>query len=154
MKNQNQNKQQNQKQPPTFKQSFRKALMGFVTMLPMVIAVVGLVAIFKTYITPEMLSTLFGHGRVADIAIGTLTGAASSGQGAISYVIGEGLLAQGVSVYAVSAFILAWVTLGFIQLPAEASVFGVRFTVWRNVLTLISTVAVSYLAVATTGALS
>jgi uncharacterized membrane protein YraQ (UPF0718 family) len=128
--------------------------MGFVAMLPMVIAVVGLVAIFKSYITPEMLSTLFGHGRVADIAIGTLTGAVSSGNGALSYVVGEGLMDQGVSVYAVSAFILAWVTLGFVQLPAEASVFGVRFTVWRNVLTLMSTVAVSYLAVMTTGALS
>jgi uncharacterized membrane protein YraQ (UPF0718 family) len=154
MKNQKQNKKPNQKQAPTFKKSFLKALMGFVAMLPMVIAVVGLVAIFKSYITPEMLSTLFGHGRVADIAIGTLTGAVSSGNGALSYVVGEGLMDQGVSVYAVSAFILAWVTLGFVQLPAEASVFGVRFTVWRNVLTLMSTVAVSYLAVMTTGALS
>ncbi len=144
----------NQNQPPSFKQSFRKALMSFASILPMIAAVIGLVALFKTYVTPEMLSHLFGHGRVSDIAVGTLVGAASSGQGAISYVIGEGLLAQGVSVYAVSAFILAWVTLGFIQLPAEASVFGVRFTVWRNVLTLISTMAVSYLAVMTTGALS
>ena len=149
------NKQkQNYKQSPTIKRSFLKALLGFASMLPMIVAVVGLVSIFKAYITPEMLATLFGHGRIADIAIGTLTGAASSGQGAISYVIGEGLLDHGVSVYAVSAFILAWVTLGFIQLPAEASVLGVRFTVWRNLLTLVSTVAVSYLAVATTGALS
>jgi len=128
--------------------------MGFVSMLPMVIAVVALVALFKSYVTPQMLSTLFGHGRGADIAIGTLTGAVSSGNGALSYVIAEGLLDQGVSLYAVSAFVLAWVTLGFIQLPAEASVFGVRFTVWRNLLTLISTVAVSYLAVVTTGVLS
>ena len=143
-----------QKQPLTFKQSFLKAVMGFLSMLPMIVAVVALVAVFKSYVTPEMLSTLFGHGRVADIAIGTLTGAVSSGNGALSYVIGEGLLDQGVSLYAVSAFVLAWVTLGFIQLPAEASVFGVRFTVWRNLLTLISTVAVSYLAVVTTGVLS
>ncbi len=138
----------------TFENAFFKALLGFVSILPMVIAVVGLVAIFRTYVTPEMLSTLFGHGRVADIAVGTLVGAASSGQGAISYVIGEGLLDHGVSVYAVSAFILAWVTLGFVQLPAEASVFGLRFTVWRNLLTLVSTVAVSYLAVVTTGIVS
>lgn len=138
----------------TFRNSFFKALRGFVSILPMVIAVVGLVAIFRTYVSPEMLSALFGHGRAADIAIGTLAGAVSSGNGALSYVIGEGLLDHGVSVYAVSAFMLAWVTLGFVQLPAEASVFGLRFTVWRNLLTLVSTVAVSYLAVVTTGIIS
>ncbi len=137
------------KQPPSLRQAFLKAVLGFVSMLPMVIAVTGLVALFKSYVTPEMLSRLFGHGRAADIAIGTLTGAVSSGNGALSYVIGEGLLDHGVSVYAVSAFVLAWVTLGFVQLPAEVSVFGLRFTVWRNLLTLLSTVAVSYLAVVT-----
>ena len=39
--------------------------------------------------------------------------------------------------------------LGFVQLPAEASVFGVRFTFYRNILTLISTILVAYLTVVT-----
>ncbi len=143
-----------EKQPLTFKQSLIKATLGFVSILPMIIAVVGLIAIFKSFITPEMLSKLFGHGAAADISIATLAGAISSGNGALSYVIGKGLLDNGVSIYAVSAFILSWVTLGFVQLPAEASMLGVKFTAIRNILTLISTVLVSYLAVVITGWLS
>ncbi len=142
------------KQTVTFKQSFKKAVMGFVSVLPMIVAVIGLVALFKSYITAQMLSTLFGHGKVADIAIGTLTGAISSGNAALSYVIAKGLLSNGVSLFAVSAFVLAWVTLGFVQLPAEVSVFGARFTTIRNILALIGTIIVSYLAVVTTGYIS
>ena len=97
---------------------------------------------------------LFGKSAFLDTLAGTFVGAISVGNGMISYVIAEGLLEHGVSVYATAAFILAWVTLGFIQLPAEASVFGVRFTIYRNILTLISTILVAYLTVITVGALS
>ena len=76
------------------------------------------------------------------------------GQGMISYVVAEGLLEQGVSHYALSAFILTWITLGFVQLPAEASVFGLKFTFYRNVLTLLSTIIIAYATVLTVGALS
>lgn len=116
----------------------------------MIIAVVGLIGLFQTYVTANMLSTLFGYSAFSDIIVGTFAGAVSSGNGAISYVIAEGLQSQGVSVYALSTFILAWVTLGFVQLPAEVSVFGLKFTSYRNILTLLSTIIVSYLAVITT----
>jgi hypothetical protein len=51
--------------------------------------------------------------------------------------------------YAVTAFILSWVTLGFVQLPLEAKVLGTRFTLYRNILALIGTVLVSLATVAT-----
>ena len=142
-------KQQNN--TPTIKKAFINALRNFISTLPMIIAITGLVGLFQTYITPSVLSTLFGFSNISDIFIGTFTGAVSSGNGAVSYVIAEGLKAQGVSVYALSAFILAWVTLGFIQIPAEASIFGIRFTLIRNILALISTIFISYLAALTTG---
>ena len=139
---------------PTFKKAFSKALMGFISITPMLIAVMGLVGLMQIYVTPDILSTFFGHGSLADTLVGTLAGAISMGQGMISYVVAEGLMEQGVSYYALSAFILAWVTLGFVQLPAEASVFGLKFTFYRNVLTLISTVIIAYATVLTVGALS
>jgi len=124
--------------------------MSFISILPMIIAVTGLIGLFQVYVTTDMLSTLFGYSTVSDIIVGTFAGAVSSGNAAISYVIAEGLQSQGVSVYALSTFVLAWVTLGFVQLPAEASVFGLKFTSYRNILTLLSTIFISYLAVITT----
>ena len=151
MKNSNKIKSQ---ETPTLKKAFTKALISFISITPMLIAVMGLVGLMQIYLTPEILSTFFGHGSLADTLVGTLAGAVSMGQAMISYVIAEGLMEQGVSLYALSAFILAWVTLGFVQLPAEASVFGLKFTFYRNILTLISTIIVAYATVLTVGALS
>lgn len=118
-------------------------------MMPMLLGVIGFIGIMQTYITPDMLSGLFGYGVVADIGTGTLMGAISAGNPAVSYIISEELLTQGVTLYAVTAFILAWVTLGIVQLPAEASVFGLRFTLFKNILTLLSTMLVAYFTVIT-----
>lgn len=149
----NSNKRKNQ-ETPTLKKAFTKALISFISITPMLIAVMGLVGLMQIYVTPDILSTFFGHGSLADTLVGTLAGAISMGQAMISYVVAEGLMEQGVSLYALSAFILAWVTLGFVQLPAEASVFGLRFTFYRNVLTLLSTIIVAYATVLTVGVLS
>ncbi len=141
----------NQQNTPNIKKAFINSVRNFISTLPMIIAITGLIGLFQTYITPSMLSNLFGFSDISDTLIGTFTGAISSGNGAVSYVVAQGLQDQGVSFYALSAFILAWVTLGFVQIPAEASIFGIRFTIIRNILALISTIVISYLAVITTG---
>ncbi len=147
MKQNNNIKNKQQDKQPTVKKAFLNATKGFVSIFPIILAVIGLIGLSQVYITSEMLSTLFGFSSFLDTIIGTLIGAISSGNGAISYVVAQGLQEQGVSLYALSSFILAWVTLGFVHLPAESSVFGVRFTVYRNILTLISTILIIYLTI-------
>jgi len=134
---------------PTFKKIFINSILSFASLSPMIVAVIGLVAIFQTYVTADMLSKFFGHGIVLDIFDGTFIGAISSGNGAIAYVVANGLKHQGVSIYALIAFILAWTTLSFTQLPAEASVFGIKFTAYRNILTFLCTLFIAYLSVTT-----
>ncbi|MEA2050426.1 MAG: permease [Campylobacterota bacterium] len=134
-------------------QAILKSINSFASILPMLLGVVGLISILQVYTTPEMLSKLFGYNTISDISIGTFVGSISSGNPAMSYVIAEGLLNEGVSLYAITAFILAWVTLGIVQLPAEASVFGIKFTVYKNILTLLSTMIISFLTIITLGIL-
>ena len=143
------NKKNNEKM--TLQLAFKKALENFLSMTPMLLGVIGFVAILQTYVTPDILAHLFGYGQLSDIFTGTFIGAISSGNPAISYIISEQLLNQGVSLYALSAFILSWVTLGIVQLPAEVSVFGLKFTFYKNILTLLSTMLVAYLTVLTLG---
>ena len=131
------------------KTALKKSLMNFISMTPMLLGVIGLVGIMQTYVTSEMLSSLFGYSTSTDIFTGTFIGAISSGNPAVSYIISDGLLKEGVSYYAVTAFILAWVTLGIVQLPAEVSVFGLKFTFYKNLLTLLSTMMVAYLTIIT-----
>ena len=51
-----------------------------------------------------------------------------------SYVLGGELLEHGVSLAAVTAFLVAWVTVGSIQLPAEMLMLGRRFSLYRNLI--------------------
>lgn len=120
-------------------------------MSPMLLGVIGLVGILQIYVTPDMMGSAFGNGLFIDTLIGTFAGAISSGNPAVSYLVGGELIEEGVSLYAITAFILSWVTLGFVQLPAEAAVLGFRFTLYRNLLSLIATVIIAIATVATVG---
>jgi uncharacterized membrane protein YraQ (UPF0718 family) len=141
----------NNKQKPPFIQVLKKAAFGFLSMLPMLLGVIGLVGIMQVYVTPEMMASVFGKGILSDTLIGTFTGAISSGNPAISYLVGGELLEEGTSLYAVTAFILSWVTLGFVQLPAEATALGLRFALYRNLLSLIATIMIAIATAVTVG---
>jgi len=56
---------------------------------------------------------------------------------------------EGVSLFTVTAFIAAWVTVGVIQLPIEASILGKRFALTRNVLSYIFAILVTIATVIT-----
>ena len=130
-----------------------KSGLAFLSMAPLLLGVIGLVGLFQVLVTPRMLASLFRDNPLFDTLIGTLSGAAGTGNPMVSYVIGGEMLGQGVSLYAVSALILSWVTLGFIQLPAEVEVFGGRFTLYRNLLAFFFTMLIAVLTTLTVQAL-
>jgi uncharacterized membrane protein YraQ (UPF0718 family) len=141
----------NDKEKPSFSKVLKKAAFGVIEMSPMLLGVIGLVGIMQIYITPQMMASAFGNGIFIDTIIGTFSGAISSGNPAVSYLVGGELLEEGTSLYAVTAFILSWVTLGFVQLPAEAAALGFRFTLYRNLLSLVATIIIAIATAATVG---
>jgi len=115
----------------------KNTLGTLMMVMPMLFSVIALAGLFETLVTPEMIQSIFKGSLVTDTLLGTGIGAVSVGQPFLSYVIGGELLDEGVSLYAVTAFILSFVTLGLIQLPLEWSLFGTRFTLLRNILSFI-----------------
>ncbi|WP_457573726.1 permease [Desulfolithobacter sp.] len=134
-------------QKPTLVQALKKSALTFGSMAPMFLGIMGLVGLFQVLVSPENLAALFRGNPLLDTLTGTVAGAVASGNPVVSYLLGGELQQQGISLYAVTAFILSWVTLGFVHLPVEAAVLGRRFTVCRNVLAFVFTV---FIAVATT----
>lgn len=124
-------------QKPSFLKVLQKSSLSFLAMTPLLLGTIGLVGMFQVLVTPKMLTSMFRGNPLFDTVTGTLSGAVAAGNPIVSYIIGGELLSQGVSLYAVSAFLLSWITLGFIQLPAETEVFGGRFTLYRNILAFI-----------------
>ena len=130
-----------------FKKELKRAGIAVIGMMPMIVAILGLLGLMESFVSKEMLTSLFTGDAVTDTLVGTLTGAVAVGNAMVSYILGGELLHQGISLYAVTAFVLAWVTLGVVQLPAEAEVFGLRFTVYRNLLAFVFTLLVAIVTV-------
>ena len=125
------------------KTAFVNTFKTLTMVMPMLLSVIGLMGLFETLVTPEMIQSVFKGSMLGDTLIGTGVGAISVGQPFLSYAIGGELLDDGVSLYAVTAFILSFVTLGLIQLPLEWSLFGTHFTVLRNILSFIFALLIS-----------
>ena len=80
-------------------------------------------------------------------------GSVLAGNPVTSYVLGGELLTQGVNLVAVTAFLVAWVTVGFVQLPAESMMLGKKFAISRNILSFIFSIIVAIITVFLVGIL-
>ena len=137
------------KEKNNIKDAFNKSLKGFLSMFPMLLAILLLLGIFDVYITKDILLSFFISDNFVNTITGTLLGGVLTGNPMISYILGGELTDAGVSLYAVTAFILSWVTIGLVQLPAEVEIFGLRFTFYRTLFTFITTILVSLATVLT-----
>ncbi|MGM0442096.1 MAG: permease [Elusimicrobiota bacterium] len=92
------------------------------------------IGLFKVFITRRTITALFTGSIVKDTLIGNIFGSISAGNPITSYIIGGELLNKGVSLFAVTAFMISWVTVGIIQFPAESVILGRKFAVVRNII--------------------
>jgi hypothetical protein len=99
---------------------------------------------------PDQISTgLFGNGDIIDTLLGASIGSIAAGHPLASYLLGGELLGGGVSLIAVTALVVTWVTVGIVQLPAEALLLGTRFAVYRNIISFIAAISIAFLTVYT-----
>jgi predicted Fe-Mo cluster-binding NifX family protein len=129
--------------------ALKRSGMQLVNLLPVFVGVVLLIGLFNALISKDLLSSLFSGNALLDTLFGTGLGSILAGNPLNSYVIGGELLEQGVSLYAVTAFIAAWVTIGLVQLPAEMAALGNKFALIRNALSMVLCIAISILTVVT-----
>ncbi len=119
------------------------ALRQLVNMLPIMIGIVLLIGLFNTFITKKMLANVFSGNPGIDIFLGACFGSVFTGNPINSYIIGGELLKYGVSATTVTAFMIAWVTVGLIQLPAESAALGRRFAFIRNIVSFFMAIIVA-----------
>ena len=112
--------------------------------LPNILAVVLLSGFFIEFVPLAQISEFLGGGLLADGLVGAGIGSISIGNPLISYVLGGELLDQGVSLLAVTALLVSWVTVGSTQLPAEIQTFGVRFALLRNGVSFVFALVIAF----------
>ncbi len=71
-------------QRPLFLKILMKSGLAFLSMAPLLLGVIGLVGLFQVLVTPRMLASLFRDNPLFDTLVGTLSGAAGTGNPMVS----------------------------------------------------------------------
>jgi len=116
---------------PKILTAFKKAFRGMLRSLPLIVIVVLLISLLKTFIATDSLVRFFGYSIFIDTLLGAGLGSILAGNSINSYIIGSELLSAGVPFAAVASFLAAWVIVGIAQLPAEVAQLGIRFALLR-----------------------
>ncbi len=119
----------------------------FIALLPMLLGVVLLIGLFNAFVSKQFLASIFSGNVALDTLWGACFGSILSGSPINSYVIGGELLKYGISLFAVTAFIITWVTVGLVQMPAEIAALGRRFALLRNGLSFILAIPIAIITV-------
>jgi uncharacterized membrane protein YraQ (UPF0718 family) len=135
--------------PRSWRASAARAVRSFANTLPIVIGMLLLTSLLTTLVPQGSLERLFGRGEVWDVIVAVTLGSLAAGHPLAGYVLGGELLARGVSLVAVTALLVSWITVGVVQLPAEALLLGRPFAIVRNLWCLVFAIAIAYLTVGT-----
>ena len=125
----------------------RSSAKQFVNMLPILVGVVLLIGLFNAFVSKDFLASIFSGNMALDTIWGACFGSILAGNPINSYVIGGELLKYDISLFAVTALIITWVTVGLVQLPAEIAALGKRFAFLRNGLSFILSIPIAILTV-------
>jgi len=127
------------------KDSAQKTWNAIKKSTPILIGVLLLIALIIEAIPKNYYGKVFTGHNLLDPIIGSVFGSIAAGNPLNSYIIGGELMDQGVSLVAVIAFILSWVTVGIVQLPAESIMLGRKFAIYRNFFSFLSAIVIAIL---------
>ncbi|MBW2056487.1 MAG: hypothetical protein JRJ26_03215 [Deltaproteobacteria bacterium] len=133
------------------KQAFTRTIRSLKRSAPILLGVLMFLALVFTLVPRDLYGRIFTGDRILDPLIGATVGSVAAGNPLTSYVIGGELRLQGISMLAVTAFIVAWMTVGVVQLPAEAFMLGRRFALVRNLVAYGASVIIAVCTVLTLG---
>lgn len=131
----------------SIKQSAQKAAKGLWMALPMILGTILLISLISAIIPKSFYTIIFSKNLFLNSLVGSLVGSISAGNPITSYIFGGEMLNQGVGLIAVTAFLVSWVTVGLIQLPAESAILGKKFAIIRNLTAFILSIIVAIITV-------
>lgn len=120
-------------------QALKMAGQSLMKMLPLLVAVFGLVGLFQEFLPAELVTQWLGESSgVLGLLLGAGAGAVAIGPPLAAYPLAGSLLDAGAWPPAIAAFIVSWISVGIITLPFEAQTFGSRFALLRNAISFVA----------------
>ncbi|KPK73114.1 hypothetical protein AMJ87_02665 [candidate division WOR_3 bacterium SM23_60] len=124
-----------------------KTAVSFSKTIPLIVGMILLISLISNIIPRSFYAMIFSKNPLLDSLIGSAIGSVSTGPPITSYIIGGELLKEGVSLIAVTAFMVAWVTVGVIQFPFESIMLTVKFALIRNATSFLFSIVVAIVTV-------
>jgi hypothetical protein len=128
------------------REALRKTIALGMTVLPILVGVLLLLNLLNP-LFQDRYARWFSGNFLIDPLIGAMAGSLSYGIPITSYITGGELLARGVSLVAVTAFIMTWTTVGLVMVPLEASFLGKKFALVRNLSNFLLAIIMAVLTV-------
>lgn len=128
------------------KEAFIKSLKNISVSIPIILGILMLINLIDPLLS-SYYSIIFTNNFFLDPLIGAIAGSISFGIPITAYVTGGELLKNGVSLLAVTAFVMSWTTVGVAMLPLESKYLGKRFAVSRNSVNFLFALIISVLTI-------
>ena len=130
------------------KTALLKTINNIKTSIPITLGVLMMVSLLNP-LFQKYYPQIFTGNYFIDPLIGAVAGSFSFGIPIAAYVTGGELLKEGVSLLAVTAFILSWSTVYITLMPLEITTIGKKFAVLRNSLNFITSIIIAILTIIT-----
>ncbi len=115
------------------KEANNKSLRSLGDILPILLGILILISVLMALIPKSIYGQIFTGNLFFDPIIGSMLGSLLTGNPITAYILGNGFLKAGISLIAVTAFMVSWTTVGIVQFPAESLIMGKRFAIFRNI---------------------
>lgn len=130
------------------KKATKQALNTLKSSIPIMISILLLINLIDIFLK-DYYSKIFTGNELIDSFIGATAGSLSFGIPLTSYIVGGELLKSGISLVAITAFILSWSTVGIAMLPLESKFLGKKFAFVRNTTNFIFAIIIAILTTIT-----
>ncbi len=129
------------------KSANQKTFKGISKMLPIILGMLLLVSIIDVLVSKNFYQTLFTGNPFFDALKGAVLGSVFTGNPVTGYILGSSFLKSNIGLIAVTTFIVSWVTVGLIQIPAEILALGKKFAFYRNLTAFLTAIIVGFVTV-------
>jgi len=125
------------------KKAFLSTINGLKQNIFIILAILLIISIIQNINIKSFLN-LLGNNFIS-VFIWDIFWSISAGNPINSYILIWGLWGFEKNMIVFSVFLISWVTVWFIQLPAEIHFFGKKFTFLRNIISFILAILCAYI---------
>lgn len=130
-----------------FQNVSKTSAIGILEMLPIILGVILLVSIINVIIPASLYQRIFTGNLFFDAFKGAILGSVLTGNPVTGYILADAFAKAGVNMIAITAFLVSWVTVGLVQLPAESLALGKKFAFYRNLTSFLMSIIVAVITI-------